>query len=127
MAYDYGNMREGWMHHYLTDWVGDDGFVHRQYDEVRKFNYLGDTQIVTGEVVGKRAENGRFYVDLACRMTSQRGTVTMPTQATVLLPSREHGPVILPESPMEEQVKAAKMWKRHGELLKEKGFKALLT
>jgi hypothetical protein len=35
--------------------------------------------------------------------------------------------VILPESPMEEQVKAAKMWKRHGELLKEKGFKALLT
>lgn len=127
MSYDYSVMRESWLHHYLTDWAGDDGFVHRQYDEVRKFNYMGDTQFITGEVVNKRSENGRFYVDLMVKMTNQRGTVTTPCEATILLPSREHGPVILPEAPLEDQVKATQMWKRHGELMKENGYKGLST
>lgn len=127
MAYDYSVMREAWMHHYLTDWVGDDGFVHRQSDEVRKFNYMGDVQFITGRVVDKRAENGRFYVDLSTQMTNQRGVVTMPCEATVLLPSREHGPVILPEPPLDEQVKAVQMWQRHGQLMADKGFKSLVT
>jgi hypothetical protein len=123
MAYDYSVLRESWLHHYLTDWVGDDGWVFRQYDEVRKFNYMGDVQFINGEVVGKREENGRFYVDLMVKMTNQRGTVTTNCEATVLLPSRQRGPVILPEPPHEEQVKAIQMWKRHGEIKRELGFK----
>lgn len=126
MAYDYSVMRESWLHHYLTDWAGDDGFVHRQRDEVRKFNYMGDVQFLSGEVVNKRQENGRFYVDLMVQMTNQRGTVTTICEATILLPSREHGPVLLPEPPLEEQVKAAKMWQRHNEIAREKGFKDIL-
>ncbi len=122
MAYDYSVLRESWLHHYLTDWVGDDGWVFRQYDEVRKFNYMGDVQFIHGEVVAKRHENHRFYVDLMVKMTNQRGTVTTVCEATVLLPSREHGPVLLPEPPVEEQLKAIRMWKRHGEIMKEKGY-----
>jgi hypothetical protein len=38
------------------------------------------------------------------------------------VPSREHGPVILPEAPREDQIKAIQMWKRHGELMRERGF-----
>ena len=64
MAYDYSVLRDSWLHHYLTDWVGDDGWVFRQYDEVRKFNYMGDVQFLNGEVVGKRQEDGRCFVDL---------------------------------------------------------------
>ncbi|MDB5447710.1 MAG: hypothetical protein JWQ97_3027 [Phenylobacterium sp.] len=126
MAYDYSVLRESWLHHYLTDWVGDDGWVFRQYDEVRKFNYMGDVQILSGEVVGKRFEDGRGYVDLMIQTTNQRGTVTTICEATVILPSREHGPVILPEAPMAEKIKATRMWQRHNELLREKGFKKYL-
>jgi len=126
MAYDYSVMRESWLHHYLTDWVGDDGWVFRQYDEVRKFNYMGDVQILSGQVTNKRFENGHAFVDLMIQATNQRGTATTICEATVILPSREHGPVILPEPPLEEKVKAAKMWKRHNELLRERGFKKYL-
>jgi hypothetical protein len=126
MAYDYSVLRESWLHHYLTDWVGDDGWVFRQYDEVRKFNYVGDTQFLRGQVVAKRQEDNRFYVDLVVQMTNQRGTVTTNCEATVMLPSREHGPVILPAPPLEEQIKAAEMWKRHGEIMHERGIRVAI-
>lgn len=127
MAYDYSVLRESWMHHYLTDWAGDDGFVHRQYDEVRKFNYMGDVQFLSGKVVGKRSENGRFYVDLEFESRSQRDVVCTTGHATIMLPSREHGPVILPEPPLEDQVKAARMWQRHNQIARERGFRELFT
>jgi acyl dehydratase len=126
MAYDYSVLRESWLHHYLTDWVGDDGWVFRQYDEVRKFNYMGDVQYLSGEVVKKRQEDGRCFVDLMVQTTNQRGTVTTICEAAVILPSREFGPVVLPEPPMEEKIKATKMWKRHNELLAEQGYKKYL-
>lgn len=119
MAYDYSVMREGWFNHYLNDWVGDDGWVFRQYDEVRKFNYVGDTQFIYGEVTAKREEGGRFYVDAIIKMTNQRDTVTAVGEATLMLPSREHGPVILPEPPAETVAEAKAMWDRHLELTAE--------
>lgn len=120
MAYDYGIMRECWLNHYLSDWVGDDGWVFRQHDEMRKFNYVGDAHVLTGEVTAKRVEGGRCYVDLDMRATNQRGTVTAPGNATVLLPSREHGPVVLPEAPVELQGKAVEILKRHREIERER-------
>jgi len=33
---------------------------------------------------------------------------------------------VLPEPPHEEKVKAARMWARHNELLRERGFKKYL-
>ena len=88
MAYDYGVMRENYLYHYLTDWCGDDGVVTRLHDEVRKFSYMGDTQIVTGEVTGKREENGRFLVDVTARMKNQRDEETLRATATISLPTR---------------------------------------
>ncbi|MFV0318104.1 MAG: acyl dehydratase, partial [Microthrixaceae bacterium] len=41
----------------------------------------------------------RCEVELAVRVTNQRGVETSPGTAVVLLPSREHGPVTLPEPP----------------------------
>jgi hypothetical protein len=55
------------------------------------------------------------------QMTNQRGAVTTTCEAEVLLPSRQHGPVILPEAPRQDQIKAIQMWKRHGEIMRDKG------
>jgi acyl dehydratase len=98
-AYDYGAMRETWLVHALTDWMGDDGWLWKMRCEHRKFNYTGDTLWVRGKVVDKRQEDGRneIYIELEC--VNQRGENTTPGTAVVLLPSRENGPVELPEPP----------------------------
>ncbi|QGN54215.1 MaoC family dehydratase N-terminal domain-containing protein [Novosphingobium sp. Gsoil 351] len=116
MAYDYGVVRESWLNHYLTDWCGDDGWVFRQYDSMRKFNYIGDTQFLSGRVLAKRVDDGRFLVDLELAMTNQRGEHTVEGEATILLPSREHGPVIKPRADLELSAKAQRMFERHNQL-----------
>ena len=58
-SYDYGMMRTSWIIHYCTNWMGDDGFLWKQSDQTRKFNFHGDTQWVRRE--GRRqAARGRF-------------------------------------------------------------------
>ena len=121
MAYDYGVMRDCHLSHLLTDWMGDDGWLVSQSSEIRKFNYIGDTHIITGEVVGKRVEEGRALVDVAVRGTNQRGDVTCPGTATIALPSRDHGPVALPDPPADLQEQAQALLGRHRELVAERG------
>lgn len=120
MAYDYGVMRECYLYHYFTDWCGDDGWVFRQYDEIRKFNYQGDTQFITGEVVGKREHLGMKLVDVKARLTNQRGEDTVFCEASIALPSRETGIVALPEAPQDVRQAAAQMLARHWELTAQK-------
>jgi hypothetical protein len=69
--------------------------------EFRQFNYVGDVQWLGGRVTAKRiVELGDGIdhpaVDLELWARNQRGVMTTPASATVLLPSREHGPVRLP-------------------------------
>ena len=99
-TFDYGRMRETWLIHACTDWMGDDAWLWRLRVEFRKFNYVGDAQWVEGEVVRRYLADGqRPAVDLDLRTRNQRGEITSPASATVLLPSREHGPVVLPDPP----------------------------
>ncbi|MDB5420509.1 MAG: acyl dehydratase [Brevundimonas sp.] len=113
MAYDYAVMRENYVYHYLTDWAGDDAFVTRQYDEIRKFNYVGDTQIITGEVVAKREEDGLFLIDVKIAMANQRGEETVRAEGTIALPSRTGGVPKLPTIPDRLQQKAYDMMRIH--------------
>jgi hypothetical protein len=98
-TYDYGRMRETWLIHLCTDWMGDDAWLWKLYCEFRKFNYVGDTQWLRGVVTRKALFDGRPGVELDLVATNQRGEVTTPGHATILLPSREHGAVRLPEPP----------------------------
>lgn len=99
-TYDYGRMRETWLIHLCTDWMGDDAWLWKLDCEFRRFNYVGDTQWLRGTVVRKYlAEGDRPAVDLDLVAENQRGEVTTPGHATVLLPSRERGPVRLPDPP----------------------------
>ena len=44
----------------------------------------------------RRSHGSHPAVDIELGSTNQRGEVTAPGAATILLPSREHGPVQLP-------------------------------
>lgn len=118
-AYDYGVLRECWIHHFLTDWMGDGAFVVRQHDEIRKFNYEGDIQYLTGRVDGKRQEDGMSLVDLAIEVRNQRGETTAQADATISLPSREQGAALLPDVPAELRRDALRMFERHADLLRD--------
>jgi acyl dehydratase len=99
-TFDYGRMRETWLIHLCTDWMGDDAWLWKLDCEFRLFNYVGDTQWVRGTVTRKYLADGeRPAVDLDVSCTNQRGQVTTPGHATILLPSRDHGPVRLPDPP----------------------------
>ena len=99
-TFDYGRMRETWLIHACTDWMGDDAWLWKLRVEFRKFNYVGDVQWVEGEVVRHYlAEGERPAVDLELRTRNQRDEITSPGSATVLLPSRQYGPVRLPDPP----------------------------
>ena len=99
-TYDYGRMRETWLIHLCTDWMGDDAWLWKLDCEFRRFNYVGDTQWLGGRVTDRYlAEGERPAVDLELWATNQRGEVTTPGHATILLPSRERGDVRLPDAP----------------------------
>lgn len=116
MAYDYGVMRENYLYQYLSDWCGDDAIITNVHDEIRKFNYMGDVQRVTGEVVAKRSENGQNLVDVAVTFTNQRDEVSVRATATIALPSKENPLPMYPAVPDELAQKAAQMMARHWEL-----------
>jgi len=99
-TYDYGRMRETWLIHLCTDWMGDDAWLWKLDCEFRRFNYVGDTQWLRGRVVRKFVVSDlQPAVELELEAVNQRGESTTPGHATILLPSREHGAVRLPDPP----------------------------
>ncbi|MGZ8751928.1 MAG: FAS1-like dehydratase domain-containing protein [Acidimicrobiia bacterium] len=99
-VYDYGRMRETWLIHLCTDWMGDDAWLWKLDCQFRTFNYVGDTHWMRGTVTRRYLADGdRPAVDLEIRGENQRGETTTPGHASILLPSREHGPVRLPDPP----------------------------
>lgn len=115
-AYDYGVMRECWMHHCVSDWMGDAGIIIHQEDTVRKFNYMGDLQIVSGKVTGKRQDETRRIVEVEIKCTNQRDEDTAFGTFHVVLPSKDHGAAAHPPVPFDLAEKAKAMLSRHHEL-----------
>jgi acyl dehydratase len=109
LPYDYGDMRMNWMAHLVTQWMGDDAWLWRMFAQVRAFNFIGDFHVMEGKVAGKRIEDGRHVVDLEIKGTSQRGWVTCPGTATVILPTRATGVALLPRPPEEFVLRGAQM------------------
>jgi acyl dehydratase len=99
-TYDIGPMRWAWLIHYCTNWGGDDAWLFRVRGEFRKFNYMGDTTWITGTVTDARVdpELGPL-VELEVVGTNQRGQHNINGSATILVSSRAHGPVRLPDPP----------------------------
>ncbi len=90
--YDVGVQRHCWLIHLLTNWIGDDGWIKRNYAEYRKFVYHSDVVWFKGKVTKKYIdEDGECCVDIETSAINQRGEDTMPGHSTVVLPSKEKG------------------------------------
>ena len=66
--------------------MGDDGFLKSLYCEYRRFNVYGDIQFIKGKVTKKYELNGEHLVDMDAWAENQRGEITAPGKATVILP-----------------------------------------
>ena len=87
-AYDYGPERCSWMTHHLTNWIGDDGFLHRSKSRIRRHNPEGDTLFIDGAVTGKRVDGGRNVVEIAHEAVNHDGELSIEGTAEVWLPGR---------------------------------------
>lgn len=87
-AYDYGPERCSWLTHHLTDWMGDDGFLHRASCKIRRHNPEGDTLFIKGKVTRKFADATGHYVEIEQEAHNQDGELSVVGSGLVRLPSR---------------------------------------
>jgi hypothetical protein len=88
-TYDYGPQRSAWMCSLVTNWMGDAAFVKRVRTEMRRFNTMGDCTWCKGRVTRKYIKDRHALVDIEIKGENQRGELTTPGLATVILPSRD--------------------------------------
>ena len=108
MMYDIGPVRQFHISNFLTNFAGDDAWIHRIRFEFRRFNYIGDVTWLTGEVTEVRMDEVLGpLIEVTMRGTNQRGQENIRATATILLASRTHGPVKLPQPPAPTPHRAA--------------------
>jgi len=86
-VYDYGPQRSAWMASLVTNWMGDAGFLKRIRTRMSRFNTMGDCTWARGTVTRKYMKDGYALVDIEIKGENQRGELTTPGLATVILPS----------------------------------------
>ena len=116
-CYDYAMQRGAWLTNGVTNWMGDDGWLRKIEGTWRRFVYIGDVIWVKGNVTDKYIKDDECTVELDVTCEDQRGRITAPGHAVVLLPSRRYGPVKIPPkmSPLEEFLAPQKRRGRPGE------------
>ena len=98
-AYDYGMLRNAWLMHTVTDWMGDDALIVAVDDRIQGFNTIGDLTGITGSVVAVDGDGAWPEVVCEVTCTNQRDEVTATGSVRVRLPSREHGLPAFPPAP----------------------------
>ena len=87
-AYDYGPERTSWLTHHLTNWAGDDGFLHKASCKIRRHNPEGDMLFIKGSVKRKFIEDGRHYVEIEQEARNQDDELSVVGSGVVELPSK---------------------------------------
>jgi acyl dehydratase len=85
-----------WFCMLLNNWMGDDGFLWKLSTKQRAGSFMGDVLWFKAKVVRSYSDKVRNCVDVDCWVENQRNEVISRANATLLLPSREKGPVIYP-------------------------------
>ena len=93
-----GPEQVSWAGQMLTDWMGDDAFLHRLEAKLLQPAPLGTTTTITGAVTDCDPVDGKPAVRIDWQATNQGNALAMTGEAVILLPSRQHGPVQLPVS-----------------------------
>jgi len=118
-AYDYGSQRMSWYGQLFTNWMGDDAFLYKLSGDLRAFNLVGDVTFFEGRVTNKYIQGNSYCVDIEAWAKNQRGEDSIPVHMnTVILPSREKGPVVYP-NPSTEILQMAEKARPLDELMKE--------
>lgn len=86
-AYDYGPERFSWLTHYMTNWMGDDGFLKNTQAKIRRHNPVGDTLFINGKVIAKDETLGTVTIEH--RAENQDGELSIEGTSIVQLPSRK--------------------------------------
>jgi acyl dehydratase len=101
-AYDYGMLRNAWIMHSITDWMGDDAIIVAVDDRITGFNTLGDFTRLTGcvQTIDRQGDWPEVVCQVTC--TNQRSEVTASGTVRVRLPSRQAGLPGFPDSPPDQ-------------------------
>lgn len=100
MMYDIGPVRQMHVSNYLTNIAGDDAWIHRIRFEFRRFNYMGDVTWMSGEITEVKVDERLGpLIEVKLSGVNQRGQENVRATATILVASRQHGPVKLPSAP----------------------------
>jgi acyl dehydratase len=94
-AYDYGLLRSNWLVHLVTNWMGDDAWLWKLTSSVRRFNYQGDSHVVSGVVQSVDVDASTVTID--AQGVNQRGETTFSGTAVVILPRADEARAALPE------------------------------
>lgn len=87
-AYDYGPERISWLGQLMTDWIGDDGFLHRLDVEVQRHNLVGDLTVCSGTVTRTWVHDDEHFIEVRVVAENQRGEQTAVGTAVAILPSK---------------------------------------
>jgi acyl dehydratase len=95
-AFGMGNLRLGYLHALLDDWLGAAGDIAELSVQFRSLNFKHDELSARATVTGKEVVGGRRLVQLELAVDNQRGENTTPGNATVVL--FEGGKPAMPEA-----------------------------
>ena len=85
-----------WVSQLLTDWMGDDGFLHSFELEIFELPPLGSTTKIQGQVTALTKEPAGPTACVELQAHSYFGSTFATGHGKILLPSEQHGPVRLP-------------------------------
>lgn len=88
-SFDYGPQRIAWLTQLITDWSGDYGDLRSIDARLLRPNLVGDTNRVTGSVVGTSiGADGEHLAEVEVQVINQNDVVTAAGTAQVELPVR---------------------------------------
>jgi hypothetical protein len=96
----HGALKRQWLVQLMTDWMGGQGTLKKFSCQYRLMDYprlmktmtgshQGETWWCKGKISKKYVEDGEHRVDCNIWVENEKGEVTTPGKATVVLPSRD--------------------------------------
>jgi len=84
-VFGMGNLRFGYAHNVLHDWLAGSGDIAEFSCQFRQLNFLGDQLRTQGVVSDTPQRDGRQLVTLDVNVMNQKDESTMPSSATLVL------------------------------------------
>jgi len=95
----HGALKRQWLIQLMTDWIGEEGTLRKFSCQYRAMDYPrlmktmtepqeGETLYCKGKVTKKYVEGDEHCVDCIIGVENEKGEITTPGRATVILPSR---------------------------------------